>query len=192
VASGISKRVSRQRSQSACPFNVKFARELAEPAFAPREALAGKDARTLARELVGITPDGFRATYTGSPMKRAKLRGLKRRGARDGARDGARGRGRRDLAGEARLPHPAGAGQRDEARAAEQRTHPGQIARAAHEARERHGHGVGRGGRRAVAGGGLGGVGGVQQRGRGWRGARGTARRPRARSSTLAAVTGAL
>jgi hypothetical protein len=51
---------------------------------------------------------------------------------------------------------------------------------------------VGRGGRRAVAGGGVGGVGGVQQRGRGWRGARGTARRPRARSSTLAAVTGAL
>jgi epoxyqueuosine reductase len=64
-----------------CPYNHKFARELAEPAFAPREALAGKDARTLARELLGMTQDEFSAAFRGSPMKRAKLRGLKRNAA---------------------------------------------------------------------------------------------------------------
>jgi epoxyqueuosine reductase len=43
-------------SQSACPFNVKFARELADDSpFAPRAALGGEDARTLARELLGMT-----------------------------------------------------------------------------------------------------------------------------------------
>jgi hypothetical protein len=35
-----------------CPWNVSFARELQEPAFAPQEALAGNDARQLARELL--------------------------------------------------------------------------------------------------------------------------------------------
>jgi epoxyqueuosine reductase len=61
-----------------CPFNIKFARELAEPAFAPREAVAGKDARTLARELLARSQDEFSSAFRGSPMKRAKLRGLKR------------------------------------------------------------------------------------------------------------------
>ena len=36
--------------QDVCPFNVKFAQALREPAFAPREALGTKDARTLARD----------------------------------------------------------------------------------------------------------------------------------------------
>ena len=61
-----------------CPFNIKFARELTEPAFAPREFLAGKDARTLAREILGMAQDEFSRAFKGSPMKRAKLRGLKR------------------------------------------------------------------------------------------------------------------
>ena len=75
------KRVSRQTSQDVCPYNVKFAQELKEPGFAPREVLAGKDARTLARELLTITQEEFSAAFKNSPMKRAKLRGLKRNAA---------------------------------------------------------------------------------------------------------------
>jgi epoxyqueuosine reductase len=67
--------------QEVCPYNVKFAQELKEPAFAPREVLAGKDARTLARELLAMTQEEFSAAFKHSPMKRAKLRGLKRNAA---------------------------------------------------------------------------------------------------------------
>jgi epoxyqueuosine reductase len=68
--------------QSVCPYNHKFARELADDSpFAAREALAGEDARTLARELLGMTQEEFSAAFRGSPMKRAKLRGLKRNAA---------------------------------------------------------------------------------------------------------------
>jgi len=41
--------VDRHSSQDVCPWNRPFASEHREPAFAPREALAGRDARTLAR-----------------------------------------------------------------------------------------------------------------------------------------------
>jgi epoxyqueuosine reductase len=68
-------------SQEVCPWNVRFARELEEPVFAPREVLAGRDARNLARELLTMTQDEFSAAFKGSPMKRAKLRGLKRNAA---------------------------------------------------------------------------------------------------------------
>ncbi len=67
--------------QDVCPWNVSFARELKEPAFAPREAIAGKDARTLARELLAMSQEEFSRAFTGSPMKRAKLAGLKRNAA---------------------------------------------------------------------------------------------------------------
>jgi epoxyqueuosine reductase len=67
--------------QDVCPWNVRFAGELREPAFAAREALAGRDARTLARELLGMTQEEFSRAFKGSPMKRAKLRGLKRNAA---------------------------------------------------------------------------------------------------------------
>lgn len=43
--------------------------------------LAGKNARQLARDLLGMTPEEFSAAFKGSPMKRAKLRGLKRNAA---------------------------------------------------------------------------------------------------------------
>jgi epoxyqueuosine reductase len=39
------------------------------------------DARTLARELLAMSDEGFRTGFKGSPMKRAKLRGLKRNAA---------------------------------------------------------------------------------------------------------------
>jgi epoxyqueuosine reductase len=60
---------------------VKFSEELKEPAFAPREVLAKKDARTLARELLAMSQKEFSASFKGSPMKRAKLRGLERNAA---------------------------------------------------------------------------------------------------------------
>ena len=67
--------------QSCCPYNVKFARELQERAFAPRDALEDKDARALARELLAMSQDEFSTAFRKSPMKRAKLRGLKRNAA---------------------------------------------------------------------------------------------------------------
>lgn len=72
----------RYTSQDVCPYNHKFARGLSDDSpFAPRAALAGRDARTLARELLGMAQDDFSAAFRGSPMKRAKLRGLKRNAA---------------------------------------------------------------------------------------------------------------
>jgi len=74
--------VYRQTSQDVCPWNVRFARELPdESPFAPREALGAKDARTVARELLAMSQPEFSAAFKGSPMKRAKLHGLKRNAA---------------------------------------------------------------------------------------------------------------
>ena len=67
--------------QEVCPFNIKFAQALKVPEFAPREFLAGKDACTLARDVLALTHEGFSAAFKGSPMKRAKLRGLRRNAA---------------------------------------------------------------------------------------------------------------
>jgi epoxyqueuosine reductase len=68
--------------QSVCPWNQRFAQELPDGSpFAPRPALGTKDARTLARELLGMTQPEFSAAFKGSPMKRAKLRGMKRNAA---------------------------------------------------------------------------------------------------------------
>jgi epoxyqueuosine reductase len=67
--------------QDVCPYNVKFARELGEPAFAARDVIRGKDASTLARELVTMGDEEFRSAFRRSPMKRAKLRGLARNAA---------------------------------------------------------------------------------------------------------------
>jgi epoxyqueuosine reductase len=67
--------------QDVCPYNLKFARELREPAFAAREEIRDKDAATLAHELVAIDDDGFRSAFRKSPMKRAKRSGLARNAA---------------------------------------------------------------------------------------------------------------
>jgi len=50
VVSGSSKWLNRHIFQDMCPWKLRFASDLQEPAFAAREALAGRDARTLARE----------------------------------------------------------------------------------------------------------------------------------------------
>ncbi len=49
-----------------------------EPAFAAREAIAGKDARTLATEILAMSQEQFSAAFRKSPIKRAKLVGLQR------------------------------------------------------------------------------------------------------------------
>ena len=81
-ASGISKRFCRQTSQTCCPRNVRFSKELPnDSSYQPREVIGNKDARTLARDLLGIAQEQFSRAFKGSPMKRAKLRGLKRNAA---------------------------------------------------------------------------------------------------------------
>ena len=75
----ISKRLYRHISQSVCPWNVKFSQTLAENSpFAAREFIAGKDAVTLARDILALDQGAFSAAFRKSPMKRAKLRGLQR------------------------------------------------------------------------------------------------------------------
>jgi hypothetical protein len=61
----------RHSSQTCCLWNVRFAEELPEDSpFKPREALAGRDARTLAREVLAMDVEDYRAALKGSPMKR--------------------------------------------------------------------------------------------------------------------------
>jgi epoxyqueuosine reductase len=67
--------------QDVCPYNIKFAQELGEPAFAPRAAIGNRDAQSLARNLLAMNDDDFRTAFSGSPMKRAKRRGLLRNAA---------------------------------------------------------------------------------------------------------------
>ena len=82
VSSGILKRVYRHISQSYCPWNVKFSQELAEDSlFRAREFIAGKNAVTLATDILALDQESFSAAFRKSPMKRAKLRGLKRNAA---------------------------------------------------------------------------------------------------------------
>jgi epoxyqueuosine reductase len=67
--------------QEVCPWNVRFARAVKEPAFEPRDAIADKDAGALARDLLAMSQEEFSASFRNSPMKRAKLAGLKRNAA---------------------------------------------------------------------------------------------------------------
>jgi epoxyqueuosine reductase len=67
--------------QEVCPWNVSFARSNRVPEFAPRAALVGMDAPTLARHVLSMTQEEFSRAFKNSPMKRAKLRGLKRNAA---------------------------------------------------------------------------------------------------------------
>ncbi|HYW31549.1 MAG TPA: hypothetical protein VE869_08590 [Gemmatimonas sp.] len=57
---------------------MKFSEQLTERAFGARPAVAEKDARTLARDLLQMSQAEFSAAFKHSPMKRAKLRGLQR------------------------------------------------------------------------------------------------------------------
>lgn len=65
--------------QEVCPWNQRFAKDLPDDSpYAPRDALTGRDARTLARDLLQMSHEDFSKAFKGSPVKRAKLRGLKR------------------------------------------------------------------------------------------------------------------
>ena len=65
--------------QEVCPWNEKFARHLAHDSpFLPRPAIAGKNARSLALDILAMDDDAFRVAFRGSPMKRAKRVGLER------------------------------------------------------------------------------------------------------------------
>jgi epoxyqueuosine reductase len=60
--------------QDVCPWNVRFATELGDPALVARpENVAPK-----AEDLVELSEDEFRVRFRGSPMKRAKRQGLSR------------------------------------------------------------------------------------------------------------------
>jgi len=58
---------------------MKFSQELAyDSPFKAREFIAGKDAVTLATDILALDQDAFSAAFRKSPMKRAKLAGLQR------------------------------------------------------------------------------------------------------------------
>jgi epoxyqueuosine reductase len=61
--------------QTVCPYDVKFARALPDDSrVAARAALASKDARQLAREILGLGVDAYRAAFRGSPCCRSAAR----------------------------------------------------------------------------------------------------------------------
>ena len=64
--------------QDVCPWNVSFSRDLREQSFEPREFLAGKGARDLALDILALDQSSYARIFSGSAMKRAKLRGLQR------------------------------------------------------------------------------------------------------------------
>ncbi len=60
--------------QDVCPWNIKFARPTAEPAFEPRPLNRLPEAQAL----LALDEDAFRENYRKSPLKRAKRHGLQR------------------------------------------------------------------------------------------------------------------
>ena len=49
-----------------------------EPTVEAPAVLAGKDAKTLAGEILAMSDDDFRAAFKGSTMERAKVKGRRR------------------------------------------------------------------------------------------------------------------
>ena len=66
--------------QDVCPWNVRFSQDIREESFRRRDILDG-DARAVARRILSMDDDSFRRDFKGSPMKRAKRRGLARNAA---------------------------------------------------------------------------------------------------------------
>lgn len=64
--------------QEVCPWNVKFSRDTTEIAFVAREVIDGKDAWTLANDVLAMTQEEFSTAFRKSPIKRAKRSGLVR------------------------------------------------------------------------------------------------------------------
>jgi len=66
--------------QDVCPWNVRFATDLREEVLQPRPIVSG-NAQTVARKLLDLDDTSFQNELRGSPMKRAKRRGLARNAA---------------------------------------------------------------------------------------------------------------
>jgi epoxyqueuosine reductase len=64
--------------QEVCPWNERFARPAGEVAYQERAELHGVDLVALAERLLGIDEEGFRREFRGSPVTRARRRGLLR------------------------------------------------------------------------------------------------------------------
>ena len=61
---------------------MKFSQELADDSpFRAREFIARKDAVTLARDILALDQEKISAAFRKSPLKRAKLAGLRRNAA---------------------------------------------------------------------------------------------------------------
>ena len=61
---------------------MKFSHLLAKDLpFRARESIAGKNALTLATDVLALDQDAFSAAFRKSPIKRAKLAGLQRNAA---------------------------------------------------------------------------------------------------------------
>ena len=67
--------------QEVCPWNHTFSKPSSEGAFAARPHIGGVDAVTLSRWLLTISGEEYTSAFRGSPMKRAKRRGLVRNAA---------------------------------------------------------------------------------------------------------------
>ncbi len=67
--------------QDVCPWNAKFSRTLKESALGQRSALDHDSPGELAHRILGMDAARFESAFRNSPMKRAKLRGLKRNAA---------------------------------------------------------------------------------------------------------------
>lgn len=78
VTSSIAIQPCLDSSQEVCPWHLKFARAVREPAFSAQAVIPGKDARSLAEEILAMSDETYRAAFRGSAMKRAKLSGLQR------------------------------------------------------------------------------------------------------------------
>jgi epoxyqueuosine reductase len=63
--------------QDVCPWNVRFARDVQEPALVPRPSFDAPDIR----DFMQHDDDSFRAQFRRSPIKRTKRRGLARNAA---------------------------------------------------------------------------------------------------------------
>ncbi len=67
--------------QDVCPWNLSFAGEPGDSAFVAREGFDSKDTRKLAREILLMDELQYQQRFRKSPVKRAKLWGLKRNAA---------------------------------------------------------------------------------------------------------------
>ncbi len=67
--------------QDVCPWNQRFSRDASLAEFAPRPVLESNDPVSIGDAILQMDVEDFRAAFKGSPMKRAKLGGLKRNAA---------------------------------------------------------------------------------------------------------------